>query len=186
MVRASDTEVWASGVKGVSKDIAVHSTGFRWSRRCCFCLSEPSCKTFCFLGGAGDSGGNGNGAPVGRGAMRGRRQVNVESVRTRPATLNSKKGELHFKHRLYSDIILGICSLKANSHSMVASVNESEGLLLCFFKYIVLIHVCLEGPVLLRHMSCDYIVFGLTTGWHYCRQNFFIRCSVERSRMFWV
>jgi aubergine-like protein len=44
------------------------------------------------IGGAGDSGGNGNGAPVGRGAMRGRRQVNVESVRTRPATLNSKKG----------------------------------------------------------------------------------------------
>lgn len=44
------------------------------------------------VGGAGDNGGNGNGAPVGRGAMRGRRQVNVENVRTRPATLNSKRG----------------------------------------------------------------------------------------------
>lgn len=49
--------------------------------------------------------------------MRGRRQVNIESVRTRPATLNSKKGEIHFKHRLYADIILGVCSLKANSHT---------------------------------------------------------------------
>lgn len=96
--------------------------------------------------------------------MRGRRQVNVESVRTRPATLNSKRGEIHFKHRLYTDIILGICSLKANSHTVVASVNESEGLLLCVFKYIVLIHVSLEGPVLLRCVSCDYIVSGLTTG----------------------
>lgn len=93
-----------------------------------FLLSESSCKTFCFLGGTGDSGGNGNGAPVGRGAMRGRRQVNVESVRTRPATLNSKRGEIQFKHRLYAGIILGICSLKANSHSVVASINESEGL----------------------------------------------------------
>lgn len=24
--------------------------------------------------------------------------------------------------------------------------------------------VCLEGPVLLRHMSCNHIVSGLTTG----------------------
>jgi hypothetical protein len=63
-----------------------------------FRFHQPSCKTFCFSGGAGDNGGNGNGAPVGRGAMRGRRQVNVESVRTRPATLNSKRGEIHSKH----------------------------------------------------------------------------------------
>jgi len=72
--------------------------------------------------------GNGNGAPVGRGAMRGRRQVNVENVRTRPATLNSKKGEIHFKHRLYADIVLGVCSLEADSHTVVALVNKSEGL----------------------------------------------------------
>jgi len=132
LVLAPDSEVWANGIKGMSKDMALHLTGFRWSSRCCFCLSEPSCKTFCFLGGAGDSGGNGNGngngAPVGRGAMRGRRQVNVENVRTRPATLNSKKGEIHFKHRLYADIVLGVCSLEADSHTVVALVNKSEGL----------------------------------------------------------
>lgn len=60
--------------------------------------------------------------------MRGRRQVNVESVRTRPPNLNSKRGEIRFKHRLYADIVLGVCSLKANSHTVVALVNESEGL----------------------------------------------------------
>ena len=132
LVLASDSEVWANGMQGMSKDMAVQSTRFRWFSRCCFCLCEPSCKTCCFLGGAGDSGGNGNGngngAPVGRGAMRGRRQVNVESVRTRPANLNSKRGEMHFKHRFYGDIVLGVCSLKANSHTVVAVVNESEGL----------------------------------------------------------
>lgn len=42
-------------------------------------------------GGAGDLA-SGNGAPVGRGAMRGRRQVNVDIVRTRPVNLNSKQG----------------------------------------------------------------------------------------------
>jgi len=60
--------------------------------------------------------------------MRGRRQVNVESLRTRPATLNSKRGEIHFKHSLYADIVLGVCSLNANIHTVVALVNESEGL----------------------------------------------------------
>jgi len=60
--------------------------------------------------------------------MRGRRQINVENVRTRPATLNSKKGEIHFKHRLYADIVLGVCSLEADSHTVVALVNKSEGL----------------------------------------------------------
>jgi hypothetical protein len=35
---------------------------------------------------------------VGRGAMRGRRQVNVESVHTRPANLNSKRGRVHSKN----------------------------------------------------------------------------------------
>jgi len=130
LVLAPDLELWANGIKGMSKDMAVQSTGFRWSSKCCVCLCEPSCKTFCFFLGAGDSGGNGNGngATVGRGAMRGRRQVNVESLRTRPATLNSKRGEIYFKHRLYADIVLGICSLKANSHTMVALVNKSEGL----------------------------------------------------------
>jgi hypothetical protein len=130
LVLAPESEVWANGIIGMRKDVAVQSAGFRWSSRCCFCLWEPSCKTFCFLGGAGDNGGNGNGngAPVGRGAMRGRRQVNVESVRTRPATLNSKRGEIHFKHRLYADIVLGVCSLKANSRTVVSLVNESEGL----------------------------------------------------------
>ena len=60
--------------------------------------------------------------------MRGRRQVNVESVRTRPATLNSKRGEIHCKHRLYAGFVLGVCSLNANCHSVVALVNENEGL----------------------------------------------------------
>jgi hypothetical protein len=49
---------------------------------------------FCFSAGDNGGNGNGNGGPVGRGGMRGRRQVSVEVVRTRPANLNSKRGEL--------------------------------------------------------------------------------------------
>ena len=49
------------------------------------------------IAAGGDSGGNGNGAPVGRGAMRGRRQVNVEVVRTRPTTLTSKSGKFNIR-----------------------------------------------------------------------------------------
>ena len=70
------------------------SAGCRRFGRCFFCFYVPSCKTFCFSGEGGDNGGNGNGGPVGRGAMRGRRQVNVESVHTRPANLNSKRGRV--------------------------------------------------------------------------------------------
>lgn len=49
---------------------------------------------FCFSGGGDDGDGNGNGGPVGRGGMRGRRQINVDITRTRPPNLNTKQGEL--------------------------------------------------------------------------------------------
>jgi hypothetical protein len=52
----------------------------------------PSCN-ICFLGGRDDNG-DGSAASVGRGAMRGRREINVDVVRTRPTTLISKQGEL--------------------------------------------------------------------------------------------
>lgn len=44
------------------------------------------------VGEGSDNGGNGNGGPVGRGGLRGRRQVNVDITRTRPPNLNTKQG----------------------------------------------------------------------------------------------
>ncbi|XP_054281623.1 piwi-like protein Siwi isoform X2 [Macrosteles quadrilineatus] len=41
---------------------------------------------------SGNGNGSGNGAPVGRGNMRGKRQIYVDTLRTRPETLVSKKG----------------------------------------------------------------------------------------------
>jgi hypothetical protein len=57
---------------------------------------------FYFSGEGDDNGGNGNGGPVGRGSMRGRRQVNVDITRTRPPNMNTKQGELASCDTLYS------------------------------------------------------------------------------------
>jgi hypothetical protein len=55
---------------------------------------------FYFSGVGGDTGEEGNGGPVGRGGMRGRRQITVDVARTRPPSLNTKQGELASVHTL--------------------------------------------------------------------------------------
>lgn len=45
-----------------------------------------------FSGGPGAAAGPGGDAPVGRGAMRGRRQLPTEILRTKPEQIDSKKG----------------------------------------------------------------------------------------------
>uniref|UniRef100_A0A1B6KR98 Piwi domain-containing protein n=1 Tax=Graphocephala atropunctata TaxID=36148 RepID=A0A1B6KR98_9HEMI len=101
--------------------------------------------------GSGNGSSGGNGAPIGRGNMRGKRQISVPTIRTRPPTLNSKKGTAG------QPIII-----QANYFSLVEKTDW------CLYQYRVdfdpSIDLTWERKKLLRvqknNIKCEYLFDG--------------------------